>query len=132
MTEEGYTKSKYEYSTDNKTIIGLNELLIENDFPKHKNSKLIVRLTTSCWHDCKGIHQKRSINVLRRKSKDAFDILEEDASSVGADMTIDRIINFNECKDGIYQVITCNEHRDWETGYIDDYDFKLIKYENRD
>jgi hypothetical protein len=32
----------------------------------------------------------------------------------------------NECKDGIYQVTTCNESTDWETGVLDD--LKLIPF----
>ena len=38
------------------------------------------------------------------------------------------IINLYECDDGIYEVIMCNLSHDWETGYLDDWDLKLIPY----
>jgi hypothetical protein len=36
-----------------------------------------------------------------------------------------RIINLDACADGIYTVLVCNERRDWESGYVEDYDYQL-------
>lgn len=47
-----------------------------------------------------------------------------------ADETIARITNLNESKDGVYQIVIINEHRDYETGYIEDWDFKLVLASN--
>jgi hypothetical protein len=88
---------------------------------------LVVRLKRSTWHDSNGMYQKISIMRLKRKSN-RFDFLNEECNMIGANETFPRIINLNECKDGIYQIVICNEHRDWETGIIDDYDFQLIPY----
>jgi hypothetical protein len=90
----------------------------------------VIRLTTSYWYDNKGLHYKKSLNVLKRKSA-GYQVILEDCSNIGADEVFPRITNLEECKDGIYQVVTCNEKRDWETGAVDDYDYQLIKYEEQ-
>jgi hypothetical protein len=28
-------------------------------------------------------------------------------------------------EDGVYEVVICNERRDWESGYIEDWDYRL-------
>jgi hypothetical protein len=88
-------------------------------------SVVICRLTTSYWHDRNGIYSTRKLKFLHRKCK-SFNFVQEDADCIGADECWQRIINIAECKDGIYQVLTCNESRDYETGIIDDYDFRLV------
>ena len=37
-----------------------------------------------------------------------------------------RILNLGEVEDGIYEVVVCNESHDYETGYVDDYDYRLV------
>jgi hypothetical protein len=88
-------------------------------------TKLVVRLLTSFWSDQRGIHSRQSLQWLRKKSS-GFNFLQEDCSMIGADELFPRIVNLNESKDGIYQVVIVNEHRDYETGTIEDYDYKLI------
>lgn len=93
---------------------------------KEEDNKVIVRLSTSIWKSNRGGHIKRDIIFLKRKSS-GFNFLEEDFDSVGVSETIERIINLNECTDGIYEVVTCNISREYESGIIDDWDYKLIK-----
>lgn len=96
--------------------------------PNKEVIRCVVRLTTSLWGDSKGLHIKRDLNFLKKKCQ-GFNILEEDVGMVGASEVVDRITNLNECEDGIYQVITCNEWAAWETpNIIEDYDYKLIPY----
>lgn len=95
---------------------------------KHKmEDSCVVRIRTSSWSDRQGIHLKKDIILLKRKSK-GFNILEEDISNIGANEVVSRLINLDECKDGLYIVTTCNEKRDWESGYVDDYDYRLVPY----
>jgi hypothetical protein len=91
----------------------------------------VVRLSTTMWVDKRGLSIKKSLIFLRKKCT-GFNVLEEDVGNIGAEEVLLRILNLYECKDGIYEVVTCNESRDFETGYIDDYDYKLvaIKEEN--
>lgn len=44
-----------------------------------------------------------------------------------ARMVFDRIINLNDCEDGLYIVKCVNKSHDWEAGHVDDYDYKLIE-----
>lgn len=92
-----------------------------------KETSCIIRLKTSSWFDKKGLHLKRSLTFLRKLCK-GYNLLEEDCAVIGAEYTLSSIINLNICEDGIYEVVSCNEKRDLETGYIDDYDLKLIPY----
>ncbi len=93
---------------------------------KNEDPPLYVRIKTSCWYDNKSIHQKRSITTLRRKSNAAFDILIEDSKNLDANQVFDKIVNLDECKDGVYVVRIVNESKDWETEDIYDWDYMLI------
>lgn len=107
----------------------IDDIFNQSAAKKEKQCKCIVRLITTQWSDRRGIHQKKSIVFLKRKSE-GYNFLEEDTGMIGANDVIKRIIDFNSYKDGVYEVITCNERSDWETPHIiDDYDYKLIKYE---
>lgn len=88
-------------------------------------SRCVVRVKTTTWADNRGLHTKKSLTFLRRQCK-GFNILAEDASAIGAEEVLPRILNLDEVEDGIYEVVVCNESRDFETGYVDDYDYKLV------
>lgn len=85
----------------------------------------VIRLRTTTWADKRGLHIKKSLVFLRKQCA-GFNILEEDAQAVGADYVLTRILNLAECGDGLYEVVACNESHDWETGYVDDYDYRLV------
>lgn len=93
----------------------------------YKN-RCVVRLKTTCWMDSKGIHEKRSLIFLRRKCV-GYNIVQEDASSVGAEEVFTRIVNLDSSKDGVYEVFTHNHYRDWETGVVEDYGYKLVEFQ---
>jgi len=87
----------------------------------------VVRLITTWWYNDRGIHQKKSLNYLHRKSS-GWNIVQADSSDIGVDHVFNHIVNLDSCDDGIYEVIACNFGTDWETGYIEDWDYKLIPY----
>lgn len=95
------------------------------DAPDESRCIVTVRLTTTYWHNKHGMHSKRSLMYLKRQCRN-HNFLDEDADAIGASESWPRIINIDECPDGVYHVIVCNEKRDWETGIVDDYDFKLV------
>lgn len=101
-----------------------NALLCKSS-QKESDNICIVRLSTNSWKDDRGVHFKKSLNFLKRKCK-GFNILAEDCDVVGAEDVIPKIINLLNIPDGVYQLTTCNESKDWETGYVDDYDYKLV------
>lgn len=111
--------------TENSAAGGLSDLTaVLAEGPKQLN-RCVVRLCTTMWADKRGLHTKKSLMFLRRKSE-GFNVLEEDASAAGVEEILPRILNMDECPDGVYEVVTCNESRDYETGYIDDYDYRLV------
>jgi len=95
---------------------------------KPKENQSVVRLKTNVWCDSKGLHFRKDLQFLKRLSF-GYQIIEEDASNIGALDTFQQIINIDECVDGIYEVVVCNESHDYESGYVDGYDLKLIKFE---
>lgn len=94
----------------------------------NKEHQTVVRVVTTSWLDGKGLHTKRSLNVLKRKSF-GQNYLQEECSAIGAEEAVASIINLEEVKDGIYEVIVCNVSRDIESGYVDDWDLKLIPFD---
>jgi len=101
---------------------------LETEEKKEKNI-VICRLNTNSYISSRNkIILKKEITYLKKLSK-GYNFLMEDIGNIGAEDVISRIINLNTCKDGVYELIIVNESRDWETGYIDDYDYKLIPYE---
>lgn len=87
-------------------------------------ARCVVRLATSMYRSSRGLHLRKDLVFLKRQCS-GYNVLDEDARSVDPSYVIERVENLHECKDGVYEVVTCNEHRDWETGYVDDYDYRL-------
>ena len=81
------------------------------------------------YMDAKGFHEKSGFRLLKRKSCSGCDkcgFLLESMNEVP-----DAVIFPKDINDGaLYTVKVVNESRDWETGYIDDYDIKF--YEVKD
>lgn len=100
------------------------ETTIENTTVPDKS---VVRLRTSVWLDSRGLHSRKTLTLLKRKSS-GRKLLFADAEEMGAEYVAPRILNLDLCDDGVYEVVACNEHRDWETGLVDDYDYRLRPY----
>jgi len=102
------------------------ELALAGVFPEKKPPPVcVVRLSTGTWHDKRGLYQRKTLSFMKRLSS-GYQVLREDAGMIGADLVMDKIINLDSCKDGLYRVVTVNESRDWESGYVDDYDYELV------
>lgn len=111
--------------TENSAAGGLSDLIDVLAVESKQPNRCVVRLRTTMWADKTGLHTKKSLTFLRRKSE-GFNVLEEDASAAGVEEVLPRILNLDECPDGVYEVVVCNESRDYETGYVDDYDYRLV------
>lgn len=64
-----------------------------------------------------------------RKHCYGLNLLEEELGSVGPIDTLERIANIGTCDDGLYEVKAYNESYDYETGYIDNYDLRLVPFQ---
>ena len=106
--------------TVNPIELSLSEPISDNE--------LVVRLKTESWFDDKGIYIKKKILFMKRQSN-GNNFLLEDCNQMGSDEVDGRIINLDECSDGLYKVIICHEYRDWETGMIEDWEYQLIPIE---
>lgn len=94
-----------------------------------KRKTAVVKVSTSYYHTGRGFASTKRVEFLRRKSdKEYVYSIEEDASCGGADSVMQRIVNLDKVDDGVYQMIWINEFRDWESGYIEDWDYKLVPY----
>lgn len=91
--------------------------------PTEPLGKTVVRLVTSHYSTKKGIVIKKELLHLRRLSKGGW--IEEDIQNVGVDLFFKSLTNLNECKDGVYEIEAVNISKDWETGYVDNYDYAL-------
>lgn len=105
-------------------LLGVREILED---PKAEKCRCIVRLKTSFWKSERGLHTRQDITFMRKLSLE-YQVLEEDAANIGAKEVLEKIVNLAECEDGLYEAITCNPYTDWETGYLDDYDYKLVPF----
>ena len=90
-------------------------------------NRVVVRVTSSMYSNSKSFHYKRSCNLLKRKSLNGYWVLNEEC-----DLDHHPLENLLEVEDGVYQVVVSDEHRDWESGMVDDYTLKLIPYEGVD
>ncbi|QHS09053.1 hypothetical protein [Sinimarinibacterium sp. NLF-5-8] len=90
-------------------------------------SRLVVRVKTSCWLSDKGIHYRKDVIPMRRKSV-GYDFLTEDAEMCGALEVFHQITNIDSVEDGLYEVGIAVVSRDWETGAIENVNYKLHPY----
>ena len=91
-------------------------------------TRMVVRLRRSFWHDNDGAYQRVSLKYLKRHTE-GFNILDDECTLIGADEVFPKIINLDKCRDGVYKIILCNEHRDYETGHIEDWDYRLEPFD---
>lgn len=88
---------------------------------KHKT---IVKLKTEYYRDSRSAYVKKVLTTLKRKSI-GYDLLLEDIDNCDAEYVLQGIINLYDVPDGIYELQTTNHSRNYETGYIEDWDYIL-------
>lgn len=93
---------------------------------KKKEWQLVVRISTSFFESKHGLTYQRQIRYLKRKSF-GWNPLEDEFRNIGEE-ALATITNLSSVKDGIYEVVLNSISTDWETGYSDYWDWKLIPY----
>lgn len=99
--------------------------LKKNDNPPE--FKIVVKIITSYWHNNLGVNSTKSIRFLKRKGI-GYSLIQEECSNIGAEEVIEKLTNLKDVTDGIYEVVTIDLKYDWETGDVDDWNYKLIPY----
>lgn len=89
--------------------------------------KTVIRLSTEYYQSGSKYNIKKVITPIKRKSS-GYNLIVDGSYDVGIEEVLSNIINIDECEDGIYVVDTTNISRDYWTGEIDDYQYKLIEY----
>ncbi len=87
----------------------------------------VYKLCTTHWQNERGLHAKKSL-ILQKRLSSGYQTLYEDAE-MDCECTIESIINLYDCKDGLYFIKIVNIGRDYETGYVDSYDYQLVPLE---
>lgn len=95
------------------------------------NRKTIVRINDTFFRTKNGVSFRRDMNVLKRKSS-GHNIVFEDGSVSATQDFIELITNFNDVKEGIYELQYYNISRDCESGYVDHCDYVLVPYKEGD
>lgn len=111
-------------------MIDLDQHILDNEeellalYDKRNESHFFIKVTICHWHDKNGLHMRKDISVLSRKSgKSWVHWFNEDFSNSGADTVFK---NFKHLEEGTYKV-TMKTFKDWETGYVDDWEYKTEK-----
>lgn len=87
----------------------------------------IVRVGTEGFKRGDTYFYGRTLRVL--KSKTDFDAIHEESQNIGVQEALENIVNLQSVEDGLYRLVMYNLSHDWESGHIDDWNLKLIKYE---
>lgn len=89
---------------------------------------MVVKVSRSYYKRGKTYCCSINITPMRSLSNGEFNF-DDEISQSDVESTLDLIENLHDVEDGYYQVIYTNISRDFESGYIDDYNLKLIPYE---
>lgn len=94
--------------------------------PAQPSPQTVVRLTTQCWQDDRGVNITRRVRWLKQQSHEqSLWGVTEDVNDGGPHEFVRRIVNLNETPDGVYVLRPMNLCSDWETGIIEDWDYRL-------
>lgn len=89
--------------------------------------RIVVRLRTEYYTTERGVFRKTCLLYLKSKST-LHNFFAEDAEQSGPEYVIPKITNLADCPDGVYEIVWINIFRDWETGHVEDWDYKLVPY----
>lgn len=105
----------------------LMEILLPEPEAREQSPRCVVRLRTSQWRDERGLHMRQDLTYLKRECG-GDNILDRDSRDIGLGEVLDNIVNLPGLADGLYSVGVCNASTDWETGYVEDYQYRLTPY----
>ena len=86
--------------------------------------RTVVRVTTNCYSDGESYTFKKTIRRLKRKSE-GYNQLEGVVELCDENVCITNLLDVS---DGVYELVTCNHYKDYETGYIEDWDWMLVPH----
>ena len=87
----------------------------------------VVRVVTQAYATKRGVHIRKSLLYLKRLSE-GQNMLESDLDAIDAEEVISTILNLYEVPDGVYELRMCDVGRDYETGYLDNWNYRLVPF----
>lgn len=97
-------------------------LLQQSGYSPKPKLRCVGRLTHNRYMHGDRLVSQSTFTLLKRKSQLTLSDLVGDA-----DIDINNLELSNHA-DGLYEIVMCNESRDYETGVIDDWELKLVPY----
>ena len=93
-------------------------------------NKCVVKVQTEAYKRGDTYFYGKSLRVLQKIT--TYDLLKEECDSIGTFDGLENIINLSKIADGKYYLEAVNISKDWETGYTDGWDLKLIPFEENE
>ena len=103
----------------------LRDLMRQARASRQEQPRVVVKVTTEQWSDHRGINETRRIRWLRRQTS-GHNFLEEDVNQTGASDAFERIVNWRGLPDGVYQVCTTDLCSNWDTGLVEEWNYRLV------
>lgn len=88
--------------------------------------KCVVRVQTESYKRGNTYFYGKSLRVI--KGKTTYDLIHEEAQAIGLQDALENILNLNELENGLYEFVIANRCYDVESGYLDDWDWRLVPY----
>ena len=70
---------------------------------------------------------RRDVLFLKRQCS-GFNAILEDCDQTGVVDAMCTIIGLNTVPDGLYQMVMCNMHKDWETGHAETWQYMFTPW----
>lgn len=97
-------------------------------FSGKDGNRCVVKVQSEAYKRGDTYFYGKSIRVLQKLT--SYDLLKDECDNIGIYDGLENIINLQNVEDGRYYLEAVNISRDCETGYIDDWDFKLIPFQD--
>lgn len=101
---------------------------IEKNLREENPREDIVRVITNTYINSRGelviqktIRQMRSLS----KAPNGYLAFEGELSEVGTDAIGTSLVGVEDLLDGLYRMVVAFEGRDWETGYVEEVEYKF-------
>jgi len=106
----------------------LNKINSLKESDKHSENRTVVRLSKSIWQDSRSrLHFQSTLHPLKRKSE-GYNHLEDLMNWIDPDSFGKLINNLDKSAPGVYELVVTDIYKDWETGIIEDWCYKLVPY----
>lgn len=89
----------------------------------------VVRVSSSNYYRGGSLVIERKLTPLKKMSIGYHPLVEGKFEMLDY-LECMPIMNLHEVCDGIYQLVMCNLSYDWESGYLDDWEWKLVGVKN--